>query len=181
MSEQYPWESRVRTVLQPVYAKRGWMLWAIWAMLGAVLTLQGNLTQTTLVTAVLLTSPFWILFAVWPFFWLWRLYLDRALATLTIEPVVLDYAHEAPVQMPVIVLRTTVAVAEPELAAYCHEQSMPVPRWPVVPAGTYPGVAVEVVLLEDLVAWAQRRTTDETAAVRRLADWVMLAQRRYAL
>lgn len=71
------WESRIRCRMSPRRAKLGWMLWAIWGMFGTALTLRGVSGRLELGLAAMLSAPFWLAFALWPFLWLARRVRDR--------------------------------------------------------------------------------------------------------
>lgn len=51
-------------------SKTMWLAWLAWGIIGSIFVFEdaaGNSAWLTL----LLTAPFWLMFAVWPFLWLW--------------------------------------------------------------------------------------------------------------
>ncbi len=52
-------------------ARTGWLLWLAWGIFGAIFLFE-DFQGGSLTLSFLLTSPLWLLFAAWPFLWLWR-------------------------------------------------------------------------------------------------------------
>lgn len=50
--------------------RRFWLLWWLWGIFGTAFSLRGVPDGTWLAVALLLTSPFWALFLLWPCLWL---------------------------------------------------------------------------------------------------------------
>ncbi len=53
-------------------ARTGWLLWLAWGIFGAIFLFEDS-QGGSLQLSFLLTSPLWLLFAAWPFLWLWRI------------------------------------------------------------------------------------------------------------
>ena len=51
-----------------------WLAWIAWGVIGSIFLFEDSRGGSGWLS-FLLTSPFWLLFAVWPFIWLW---LDAA-------------------------------------------------------------------------------------------------------
>ena len=52
-------------------ARTGWLLWLAWGIFGAIFLFE-DFQGGSITLSFLLTSPLWLLFAAWPFLWLWR-------------------------------------------------------------------------------------------------------------
>ncbi len=50
--------------------KTAWLAWAAWGVVGSVFLFE-DIEGGSGYFSFLLTSPFWLMFAVWPFLWLW--------------------------------------------------------------------------------------------------------------
>lgn len=47
-----------------------WLAWIVWGVIGSIFLFEDSRGGSGWLS-FLLTSPFWLLFAVWPFIWLW--------------------------------------------------------------------------------------------------------------
>ena len=47
-----------------------WLAWIAWGVIGSIFLFEDSRGGSGWLS-FLLTSPFWLLFAVWPFIWLW--------------------------------------------------------------------------------------------------------------
>jgi hypothetical protein len=91
-AERAGWEGRMRCRMSARRAKLGWMLWASWGMFGTAFTLRGIAGEFELGLAAMLSAPFWLAFAAWPFLWLARRVRDRRYWAEGTKPV----SHETP-------------------------------------------------------------------------------------
>ena len=96
------WEKALQYRMPAARIRRGWMVWAIWAMLGTALTMEGTVDFTALTVSALLTAPFWAAFLLWPLFRLWRRLHDRRFWGEETEMLVHDPEGETPFGLPVI-------------------------------------------------------------------------------
>ncbi len=60
----------VETPIPRARRRRFWLVWWLWGIFGTAFSMRGVPDGTWLAVALLLTSPFWALFAVWPILWL---------------------------------------------------------------------------------------------------------------
>lgn len=56
--------------LNPSKAKTMWLAWLTWGVMGSIFVFEDVSGGTGWLT-LLLTAPFWLMFAVWPVLWLW--------------------------------------------------------------------------------------------------------------
>ena len=63
-------ERLVETPVPAARRRRFWLAWWLWAVFGAAVTFSGTLAGTWTAVALILTSPFWVLFVLWPLFWI---------------------------------------------------------------------------------------------------------------
>lgn len=63
MTRRYQRLSRAR-------ARTFWLVWLAWAMFGSIFVMEDERGGTGWLT-IILTSPFWIAFVLWPFLWAW--------------------------------------------------------------------------------------------------------------
>ena len=149
------WKTALRCRMSKTKAARAWMVWAIWGMLGTAFTMEGT-TGTEglggLGMAALLTAPFWLAFAVWPFFWLWRLVRDRRLWTEKVELLVHDPEKKEPFGLEVMYGRDGVRVAVDEVRAI-DALSGSLTEIPVMCPEEAAGMPFETFAAADLAAW----------------------------
>lgn len=60
----------VETPIPRARRRRFWLVWWLWGIFGTAFSMRGVPDGTWLAVALLLTSPFWALFAVWPILWI---------------------------------------------------------------------------------------------------------------
>lgn len=51
-------------------SKTAWLAWLAWGIFGTIFVFEDTLGGSG-TFAWILTAPFWVMFAVWPFLWLW--------------------------------------------------------------------------------------------------------------
>lgn len=51
-------------------ARTAWLAWCAWAMFGSIFVFEDTAGGSG-VFAWIFTAPFWVLFALWPFLWVW--------------------------------------------------------------------------------------------------------------
>lgn len=59
----------VETPIPHARRRRFWLVWWLWGIFGTAFSMRGVPDGTWLAVALLLTSPFWVLFAIWPVLW----------------------------------------------------------------------------------------------------------------
>lgn len=53
-------------------ARTGWLLWLFWGIFGAIFLFEDH-AGGSLTLSFLLTAPLWLMFALWPLLWFWRI------------------------------------------------------------------------------------------------------------
>ena len=69
----------VETPISKARRRRFWLMWWLWGIFGTSFSMHGVSDGTWMAVALLLTSPFWVLFCLWPLLWLWDRFRARRL------------------------------------------------------------------------------------------------------
>lgn len=149
------WQKAVRCRMSKTKAGRAWMAWAIWSMLGTAFTMEGTTHAGGiggLGMAVLLTAPFWLAFALWPFFRLWRLVRDRGLWTERVECLIHDPEKTEPFGLEVLFGRDGVRVAADEVRLV-EGAADALKAVPVQEPDAQAGLSFRTYAAGDLAAW----------------------------
>ena len=149
------WRKAVRCRMSKAKTTRAWMAWAIWGMLGTAFTMEGTTGAHGiggLGMAVLLTGPFWLAFALWPIFRVWRLLRDRGLWTEKIECLIHDPEKTEPFGLEVLFGRDGVRVAEDEVLLV-EGAADALKAVPVLEPDAPAGLPFRTYAAGDLAAW----------------------------
>ena len=62
--------ARRQQKLSRAKSRTAWLAWAAWGVFGSIFLFEDTMGGSG-VFAWILTAPFWIMFVVWPFLWVW--------------------------------------------------------------------------------------------------------------
>lgn len=176
------WKQRLRCRMPRARVRRAWMVWAIWGMLGTSLTMEGTtgvLGLHGLSVAGLLTAPFWLAFASWPCFFIWRWIRDRSLWAEETVQLIHDPTNDSPFGLAVIVGRDGLRVSAEEVRQI-EGAPLALKDYPLHAPDPGIGLAFETYDAETLAHWGVRWLEDhpdENGPLTRLAQWTDTCRR----
>lgn len=85
----------VETPIPQARRRRFWLVWWLWGIFGTAFSMRGIPDGTWLAVALLLTSPFWALFVLWPCLWVRDCLRAKRLWAESVS-IILAEAPEAP-------------------------------------------------------------------------------------
>ena len=168
----------VETPIPQARRRRFWLVWWLWGIFGTAFSMRGIPDGTWLAVALLLTSPFWALFVLWPCLWvrdrlrakrLWAESVSIILAEVpessvsgrnannkrSMQASAAETVESDDIAIPVVIGRDGVLVpvigwqaAFPTL----DEKTLSTAGVSLTPADTFPGVHVEGFMADALVA-----------------------------
>lgn len=153
----------VETPIPKARRRRFWLVWWLWGIFGTAFSMHGVSDGTWMAVALLLTSPFWVLFCLWPCLWLRdrlrakRLWADSVGVVLAEAPragASSSTDDTADIAIPIVIGRSGVLVpmvgwlaAFPSLdEAYLRTKGIR-----LTPADALPGVHIDGVMRDELL------------------------------